>query len=126
MPMPASVQRSTACASRILAEVAAARDSMIGPDGRDPAASPPAGPEDNVVEMCAAVYAMPEQFREVGRSGVPLMWSWPSKFYSRCSRREELILAGALILKAIERLDLSETRRRHPLQIVNSNIGIAE
>ena len=123
MPNSGSVQRSTGHAARILAELACVREGLIGPDGRDPALSPPLGPEDDVVEMCAAVYAMPEQFREVSRTGVPLMWSWPSKFYSRCGRRDQLLLAGALILTAIERIDLGESRRRRPLQIVDAAVG---
>ncbi len=121
MPNSASVQRSTAHAARILAELASVRDGLVGPDGSDPAVSPPLGPEDNVVEMCAAVYAMPEQFRELSRTGIPLMWSWPSKFYSQCGRRDQLLLAGALILTAIERIDLGESRSRRHLQIVDAD-----
>ena len=60
-----------------------------------------------MVEMAAAVYAMPEQFRELGsRTGLPLMWPWPAPlFVGDADRREQLLLAAALCLAAVERRD---------------------
>jgi hypothetical protein len=55
---------------------------------------------------CAAVYALPDQFRDRGRSGTPLLWPWPwDLFRGGLSRREELLLGAALMLLAAERLD---------------------
>lgn len=91
---------------RLLDEVEAVRSGLVGPDGTDPAIAPPAGLEDDAAEMCAAVLAMPEAFRELGRSGAPLMWAWPTTSYTPdLSRREELLLAASLLLVAVERLD---------------------
>jgi len=74
--------------------------------------------------MCAAVYAMPDQFREVGtKSGVPLMWAWPAKlFRGKLARREQLLMAAAMALVAIERLDLAAVRGRR-LTIVPPVVG---
>ncbi len=72
--------------------------------------------------MCGAVYALPDQFRERGRSGTPLMWPWPwSLFRSGMPRRDELLLGAAMLLIAVERIDRSEPRvvPRH-LQVVDT------
>jgi hypothetical protein len=78
--------------------------------------------EDDAVEMCGAVYALPEQFRERGMSGTPLLWPWPwALFRSGLPRREELLLAAAMLLIATERIDRSQVREdiRH-LQVVGA------
>ena len=115
-----SVHRPPDGRARLLAELAAVRDDLRGPDGSDPALSDPLGPEDDAVEMCAAVYALPDQFRELGSTtGMPLMWAWPARlFRGHMVRREQLLLAAALALAAVERLDIAAARRRRLLQLV--------
>jgi hypothetical protein len=91
----------------------------------DPALSRPLSLEDDAVEMCGAVYALPDQFRERGRSGTPLMWPWPwSLFRSGMARRDELLLAAAMLLFAAERIDRSQWGEvpRH-LQVVDTAAG---
>ena len=93
MPASPSAQGSSGIRAALVDEVIAIRDKMVGPDGSDPALSRPISLDDDAIEMCAAVYALPGQFRERGRSGTPLMWPWPwDRFQGGLSRREELLL----------------------------------
>ena len=64
--------------SGLINELIAVRDAVVGPDGMDPAVSRPLSPEDDAVEMCGAVYALPDKFRKRGGSGTPLMWPFVS------------------------------------------------
>lgn len=90
----------------LVAELIAVRDTVVGPGGSDPVLSAPVAVRDDAVELCAAVYALPAQFRDRGRSGTPLLWPWPwDLFRGGLSRREELLLGAALMLLAAERLD---------------------
>lgn len=100
-------ERTIARRAAVLEELAGVREHLRGPDGRDPAQAAALAEDDDVVEMAAAVYAMPQQFRELGtRSGLPLMWPWPAKlFLGDADRREQLLLAAALCLVAVERRD---------------------
>jgi hypothetical protein len=94
----------------------------------DPALSKALSLEDDAIEMCGAVYALPDQFRERGRSGSPLMWPWPwDLFQSGMSRRDELLLAAAMLLIAVERIDRSERPEalRH-LQVVDTARAIGQ
>jgi hypothetical protein len=106
MSVPSSVQGMPGVRSGLIAELIAVRDAVVGPDGMDPALSRPLSPEDDAIEMCGAVYALPDQFRERGTSGTPLMWPWPwGLFQSGMARRDELLLAAAMLLIAAERID---------------------
>ena len=69
MPASFSVQDRLGVRAALVEELVAIRDGMVGPDGFDPALSRPLSLDDDAVEMCAAVYALPDQFRERGRSG---------------------------------------------------------
>jgi hypothetical protein len=125
MPAPSTVQGPQGIRADLIAELVAVRAAVVGPDGMDPALSRPLSLEDDAVEMCGAVYALPDQFRERGRSGTPLMWPWPwSLFRSGMARRDELLLAAAMLLVAAERIDRSESRvePRH-LQVVDTAAG---
>ena len=109
MFVPSSVQEPLGARADLIAELVAVRSSVVGPDGLDPALSRPLSLDDDAIEMCGAVYALPDQFRERGRSGTPLMWPWPwSLFKGGMSRREELLLAAAMMLIAVERIDRAE------------------
>ena len=106
MPVPSSAPGTSNARSGLIAELVAVRDGVVGPDGMDPALSEPLSTEDDALEMCGAVYALPAQFRERGRSGTPLLWPWPwNLFHSGIARRDELLLATAMLLIAAERLD---------------------
>ena len=121
MPAPSTVQGPQGIRADLIAELVAVRAAVVGPDGMDPALSRPLSLEDDAVEMCGAVYALPDQFRERGRSGTPLMWPWPwSLFRSGMARRDELLLAAAMLLIAAERIDRSQSGEvpRH-LQVVD-------
>ena len=122
MSVPSSVQGPPGVRADIIAELVEVRSAVVGPDGLDPALSRPVSLEDDAVEMCGAVYALPDQFRERGRSGTPLMWPWPwSLFKSGMPRREELLLAAAMLLIAVERIDRSEPHVLLPhLQVVDT------
>ena len=121
MPAPSTVQGPPGIRATHVAELIAVRDTVVGPDGTDPALSRPLSLEDDAVEMCGAVYALPDQFRERGRSGTPLMWPWPwALFRSGMPRRDELLLAAAMLLIAAERIDRSQSREgARPLQVVD-------
>lgn len=127
MPAPSTVQGSPGIRAKLIAELIAVRDTVTGPDGMDPALSKPVSLEDDAVEMCGAVYALPDQFRERGRSGTPLMWPWPwDLFRLGMTRRDELLLAAAMLLISAERIDRSQSREgvRH-LQVVDT-AGVVE
>ena len=122
MPVPSSVQGPPGIRADLIAELIGIRDGIVGPDGMDPALSRPVSLDDDAVEMCGAVYALPDQFRERGRSGTPLMWPWPyGQFQSGMPRRDELLLAAAMLLIAAERIDRTQSREgvRH-LQVVDT------
>ena len=122
MPVPSSVQGPPGIRADLIAELIGIRDGIVGPDGMDPALSKPVSLDDDAVEMCGAVYALPDQFRERGRSGTPLMWPWPyGLFQSGMARRDELLLAAAMLLIAAERIDRAQSREgvRH-LQVVDT------
>lgn len=122
MPASPSAQGSSGIRAALVDEVIAIRDKMVGPDGSDPALSRPISLDDDAIEMCAAVYALPGQFRERGRSGTPLMWPWPwDRFQGGLSRREELLLGAAMLLAAAERMDhQARGREQRHLQSVST------
>jgi len=123
MPVPSSVQGPPGIRADLIAELIGIRDGIVGPDEMDPALSRPVSLDDDAVEMCGAVYALPDQFRERGRSGTPLMWPWPyGLFQSGMPRRDELLLAAAMLLIAAERIDRAQSREgvRHHLQVVDT------
>ena len=123
MPVPSSVQGPPGIRADLVAELIGIRDGIVGPDGMDPALSRPVSLDDDAVEMCGAVYALPDQFRERGRSGTPLMWPWPcGLFQSGMPRRDELLLAAAMLLIAAERIDRTQSREgvRHHLKVVDT------
>ena len=122
MPASYSVQDQPGVRAALVDEMVAVRDRVIGPDGSDPALSRPLSLEDDAVEMCAAVYALPDQFRERGRSGTPLLWPW-DLLQNGLSRRDELLLGAAMLLIAAERLDhqVPGREQRH-LQAVSATV----
>ena len=79
--------------------------------------------------VVAAAYTLPDGFREKDSAGIPLAWAWPSAtFDPTLTRRDELLLAAAMITAAIERLDRravndSIPSRRRPLQAVPDRVG---
>lgn len=113
--------RAIARRAAILEEVAATRARLRGPGGRDPATLAALSEDDDVVEMAAAVYALPEQFRELGtRTGLPLMWPWPAELWDgMADRREQLLQAAALCMAAVERLDTAQA----PLLSLVAEVG---
>jgi len=121
MSVPSSVQGLPGVRSGLITELIAVRDAVVGPDGMDPALPRPLSPEDDAVEMCGAVYALPNQFRERGKSGTPLMWPWPRGFSSPgLPGGTSSYLAAAMLLIAAERIDRAQSGEgmRH-LQIVD-------
>ena len=124
MPASFSVQDQVGVRAALVDELVAVRDGVVGPDGSDPALSRPVSLEDDAVEMCAAVYALPDQFRERGRSGTPLLWPWPwDLFQNGLSRRDELLLGAAMLLIAAERLDhRAPGREQRHLQAVSATV----
>lgn len=123
-----SAPSSDQCAdirATLIDELIMIRKSVKGPDGGDPALGRPTSLEDDAVEMCAAVYALPVQFRELGKSGIPLMWAWPWDLYGKgLDRRDELMLAAALLLSSVERLDRGQIQDvRHLQAVTTSDIG---
>jgi hypothetical protein len=128
MSVPSTAPGPQTVRAELVAELVAIRDAVIGPDGMDPALSKALSLEDDAIEMCGAVYALPDQFRERGRSGTPLMWPWPwDLFESGMSRRHELLLAAAMLMIAAERIDRLERPEalRH-LQVVDTAGGIGQ
>ena len=106
MPAEPALVRPSVGQPDVISELRVLRAQLRDPDGVDPAQSLPLSPEDDAVEICGAVYALPEPFREVHRSGLPLLWPWPSDLYlGELSRRDELLLAAAYLIAAVERID---------------------
>lgn len=66
---------------------------------------------DDSLAMVAAIYALPEEWRDVlsveGGMELPALWprSWHPSWWKPKDRRRDLIRAGALIIAEIERLD---------------------
>ena len=109
MSVPSTAPSPPSIRSELIAELIAVRDAVVGPDGTDPALSTALSLEDDAIEMCGAVYALPDQFRERGRSGTPLLWPWPwDLFQSGMARRDELLRGAAMLLIAAERIDRAE------------------
>jgi hypothetical protein len=76
MFVPSTVPCPPSVRAELIAELVAVRDAVVGPDGMDPALSKALSLEDNAIEMCGAVYALPDQFRERGRSGTLAGAGW--------------------------------------------------
>ena len=109
MSVPSTAPSPPSIRSELIAELIVVRDAVVGPDGMDPALSTALSLEDDAIEMCGAVYALPDQFRERGRSGTPLLWPWPwDLFQSGMARRDELLRGAAMLLIAAERIDRAE------------------
>lgn len=124
MTAPSSVQSAAGVRAALIDELTALRDVTVGPDQGDPALSRPLSMDDDSVQMCAATYALPQQFRELGKSGIPLMWPWPWDLYRPdLARRDELLLAATLLLIAIERLDRVQPVDGRHLQVVTAEVG---
>ena len=128
MSVPSSVPGPPSVRGELIAELVAVRDAVVGPDGMDPALSKALSLEDNAIEMCGAVYALPDEFRERGRSGTPLMWPWPwDLFRSGMSRRDELLLGAAMLLIAAERIDRAEpSEAMRYLHVVDTDDAIGQ
>ena len=119
MSAPSSVQGAAGIRVALVDELLVTRTGLVGPDRKDPALGRPLSVEDDAVQMCAAVYALPSQFRETGKSGIPLMWAWPWDLYQQgLARREELLLAAALLLSAVDRNDPAQLQHVRHLQTV--------
>lgn len=119
MTLSAATSRAESAWSAVLAEVANVRATLTGPGGMDLAAERPSSPDDDAAQLSAAVYATPPQLREAGRTGIPLMWPWPrSRYQADLPRRAELLLAAALLVAAVERLDRSPAGRAGPLRLL--------
>jgi nucleotide-binding universal stress UspA family protein len=54
------------------------------------------------IAPAAACYVMPSWARDRGATGVPPWWTWPAKSWLPGDRRQELLLAAALALAAVE------------------------
>lgn len=106
--------------ARVLAELAARREVLQGPDGVDPVLSNRPSAGEDALELNAACLALPEYARELGKSGTPLLWSWPARMYRiGAERRAELLEAAALLVAAVERLDVAAAGRRRRLRVVD-------
>lgn len=124
MTASSSVQGAAGIRAALIDELTALRDITVGPDQEDPALSHSLPVDDDAVQMCAATYTLPRQFREPGKSGIPLMWPWPWDLYqAHLSRRDELLLAATLLLIAVERLDRVQSADGRHLQIVTPELG---
>jgi len=109
MSVPSTIQGPPGVRADLIAELVAVRDAVVGPDGMDPALSRPLSLEDDAVELGF-------------RTCPALMWPWPwSLFRSGMARRDELLLAAAMLLIAAERIDRSQSGEapRH-LQVVET------
>lgn len=69
------------------------------------------GHERGELAACAAQYALPAELRELGPSGVPLLWPWGACDWKPGDRIRELEKAGALIAAEIDRLERAEATR---------------
>ncbi|NNG35535.1 NUDIX hydrolase [Nakamurella aerolata] len=94
---------------------------LADPDGSDPALSVRASSGPDALELNAACLALPDYARELGVAGTPLLWSWPGYTYpAGQNRRDELLHAAALLVAAVERIDMgyqagsAGTARRRP------------
>lgn len=132
MPVSAAPQgERTTSRKRVLGELTTALESLRDPRGMHPVEALALSEHVDELEMCAAVLAMPVDFRELGRNGVPLLWPWPAGTYRPAqSRREEMLDAAALIIAAVERLDRRMRRRSrpnlHPVENVNAVAAILD
>jgi hypothetical protein len=127
MSVPSTAPGPPSVRAELIAELIAVRDEVVGPDGMDPALSRALSVEDDAIEMCGAVYALPDQFRERGRSGTPLLWPWPwDLFQSGMSRRDELLLGAAMLLVAAERIDRSDPEALRHLHVVTTAGAIGQ
>lgn len=112
---PHGERRTTVSREQVLGETLVALESLRDPRGGHPTDAPALSAHVDELEMCAAVLAMPVDFRELGRNGIPLLWPWPAGAYRPGRpRREEMLEAAALMLAAVERLDRRTHRRRRP------------
>jgi hypothetical protein len=83
----------------IAAEVIELWTQLTGPDGNDLSrtARIAAG-----IAPAAACYVMPSWARDQGATDIPLWWTWPPGSWVSGDRRQELLLAAALALAAVE------------------------
>jgi hypothetical protein len=121
MPVSAAPQDERGSSrDRLVDEVRAALALLQDPRGVHPSQTQALSSHGDELEMCAAVYAMPEDFRELGRTGIPLLWPWPATaFRPAQSRRQQLLVAAAMLISAVERLDRRTHRGRANLHIVD-------
>ena len=54
------------------------------------------------IAPAAACYVMPSWARDRGATDIPLWWIWPPAIWVTGDRRQELLLAAALALAAVE------------------------
>src|SRR4029079_197497 len=108
-PTPVGHRRGSR--DRILAAVDQARTALVDHEGLDPARSlRPSGLES--LMLATACHLLPAEMREIGRSGVPQIWAWPtSSWIDIQDRATELIIAAAMAQAVIELHDRTETRR---------------
>jgi hypothetical protein len=83
----------------IAAEVIEMWKQLTGPEGNDLSRTTQivAG-----IAPAAACYVMPSWARDRGATDVPLWWIWPAGSWVSGDRRQELLLAAALALAAVE------------------------
>ena len=88
----------------IATEVIEMWKQLTGPEGNDLSrtARIVAG-----IAPAAACYVMPTWARDRGATDIPLWWTWPAGSWVSGDRRQELLLAAALALAAVE-------QNRHP------------
>lgn len=123
---PHGERTTTALREQLLGETLAALELLQDPRGGHPVDAPALSAHVDELEMCAAVLAMPVDFRELGRNGIPLLWPWPAGAYRPARpRREEMLEAAALMLAAVERLDrrMHCSRYRPNLHLVDTDGG---
>ena len=86
----------------IATEVIEMWKQLTGPEGNDLSrtARIAAG-----IAPAAACYVMPTWARDRGATGVPPWWIWPARNWVSGERRQELLLAAALALAAVEQTD---------------------
>jgi hypothetical protein len=66
------------------------------------------------IAPAAACYVMPSWARDRGATDVPLWWIWPAGSWVSGDRRQELLLAAALALAAVEQTRLIRTANPTP------------
>ena len=83
----------------IATEVIEMWKQLTGPDGNDLSrtARISAG-----IAPAAACYVMPSWARDRGATDIPPWWTWPAASWVAGDRRQELLLAAALALAAVE------------------------